>query len=131
MKLAGAFVCGFSTLLFPWKVALGHQSFDSQKPFNFQSHFILGQLVLMHCCCCAEIAFLFLLKVQMMQVLVKALLHAFFQKLGFEQQYFVLFALNLKLNFYECFKQLCLQANQLFSLCVSDPAGLDLIGSGN
>lgn len=72
---------------FSWKVALGHQSFDGQKPFNFQSHFILGQLVLMHCYCCAEIAFLSLLEVQMMQVFVKALLHAFFQKLRFEQQY--------------------------------------------
>lgn len=57
MKLAAAFVLVFQLSSFSWKVALGHQSFDSQKPFNFQSHFILGQLVLMHCCRCAEITF--------------------------------------------------------------------------
>jgi len=86
----------FQLCSFSWKVALGHQSFDGQKPFNTQSHFILGQLVLMHCCLCAEIAFLFLLEVQMMQVFMKALLRAFFQNLRFEQQYcFVLFVLNL------------------------------------
>lgn len=99
----------FQLCSFCWKVALGHQSFDGQKPLNTQSHFILGQLVPMHCCLCAETAFLFLLEVQMMQVFIKALLHAFFQKLWFEQQHcFVLFALNLRLNFYECFKQSCL-----------------------
>lgn len=96
----------FQLCSFCWKVALGHQSFDSQKPFNSPPHFILGQLVLMRCCLCAEIAFLFLLEVQVMKVFIKVLLHAFFQKLRFEQQYcVVLFALNLRLNFYECFKQ--------------------------
>lgn len=57
MKLAMAFVLVFQLCSFSWKVALGHQSFDGQKPFNFQSHFILGQLVLMHCCHCTEITF--------------------------------------------------------------------------
>lgn len=95
----------FQLCSFCWKVASGHQSFDGQKPLNTQTYFIPGQLVLMLCCLCAETAFLFLLEVQMMQVFIKVLL----QKLWFEQQYcFVLFALNLRLNFYECFKQSCL-----------------------
>lgn len=96
----------FQLCSFSWKVALGHQSFNGQKPFNTPSHFILGQLVLMRRCVCAEIAFLFLLEVQVTKFFIKVLLRGFFHKLWFEQQYcFVLFALNLRLNFYECFKQ--------------------------